>query len=69
MKKKITIQGMSCMHCVARVEKALADVGGKDVTVNLAAGDALGFFDASDDAIREAVEDMGFDVISIASLT
>jgi len=68
MKKKITVKGMSCMHCSARVEGALVAVGGRDVTVNLAEGTALGFFDATDDAIRQAVEKMGFQVVSVDTL-
>lgn len=29
MKKKIFIEGMSCMHCVNHVKEALEDIGAK----------------------------------------
>ena len=35
MKKTIYIEGMMCMHCAGRVEKALNDLPGVTATVDL----------------------------------
>lgn len=62
MKKTLKVNGMSCMHCVARVEKALSAVDGvTDVTVSLEKGEAVvgGNFDVA--AAVKAVTDAGYD--------
>ncbi len=65
MKKTINIKGMMCGKCTARVEKALTALGCKVVT-DLKAGTAVVEAGTLDDkALREAVEDLGFDVVSI----
>lgn len=64
--KKITIEGMSCGHCKARVEKALSELDGiTSAVVDLEAKTATIEGDASDEVIRETVDDAGYDVISI----
>ncbi|WP_298838004.1 heavy-metal-associated domain-containing protein [Clostridium sp.] len=67
MKKKILVEGMSCGHCVKHVSEALKEIGAKEVEVNLESklataeiGDSI-----SDDAIKAAIEDAGYDVIKI----
>ena len=62
MKKTLKVSGMSCMHCVARVEKAIASVDGvTDVKVSLENGEATvdGNFDVA--AAVKAVADAGYD--------
>ncbi|MBU5675759.1 heavy-metal-associated domain-containing protein [Alkaliphilus sp. MSJ-5] len=71
MKKKIMIEGMSCGHCSGRVEKALKDQGAvKEVTVDLAGKNAIVELsaDISDEAIKEIIEDAGYDVVDIENL-
>lgn len=67
MKKTLKIDGMSCGHCTARVEKALnalegvtAEVSleGKSATVNLAK-------EISDEALIQTVTDAGYEVVDI----
>lgn len=70
MKKILKIEGMSCNHCVAHVGDALKSVKGVKVTeVNLEKGIAL--VDAkdgvSDDAMKKAVADAGYAVVSITA--
>lgn len=67
MKKIINIEGMSCMHCVSRVEKALAGLKGvTDVQVDLKGKKAeVKAENISDEMLKEAVEDLGFDVTGI----
>lgn len=68
MKKEIRIEGMSCMHCKMRVEKALSSLdGASGVEVNLAEGKAYAEFssDVSDAVITEAIDDAGYDVLEI----
>lgn len=68
MKKVISIEGMRCGHCTASVDKALREIAGvSDVTVDLAAKKAeLEAADTvTDDALRKAVDDLGFQVSEI----
>lgn len=63
----IKIDGMSCMHCVRAVTKALEGIEGLgDVRVDLAKGEAS-FTETNpvDPAvIRERIAAVGFDVVS-----
>ena len=68
MNKTMKIDGMSCGHCSARVEKALNAIDGVSATVNLEekiASIALQR-EISDDVLRKAVEDAGYEVVSIS---
>lgn len=67
MKKIMVIEGMSCSHCSASVEKALNAISGvqakvdlnkKSATVNLQA-------DVKDETLKNAVEEAGYEVVSI----
>ncbi len=70
MIKTIRIEGMSCMHCVGAVKKALGAVAGVgEVTVDLEKKQAtveLKDPAVSDDALRHAIEEEGFQVVGIA---
>ena len=68
MVKPISIEGMHCEHCVKAVNDALAAVAGVDkVAVNLAGNNAVvEGADLNNAALTEAIEDIGFDVVSIA---
>jgi copper ion binding protein len=67
MKKTIAIEGMHCQHCVKAVTEALSELAGVDsATVSLEAKQAVVEGSAlSDDALRNAVEEVGFDVVGI----
>lgn len=67
MKRKIEINGMSCGHCVMHVKNALAEVEGLTV-LQVEIGKALVEGNASDETIKAAVEDMGYDVTSIKEI-
>ena len=57
------ITGMSCNHCRANVEKAIKAVPGvTSADVNLTDGQAIVHGSASPEAIRQAVESIGFGV-------
>ncbi len=66
MKKTIKIDGMHCEHCSGRVANALEALGLK-ANVTLADGIAAVEGDniPDDKILRDAVEDLGFDVIEI----
>ena len=68
MVKTIAIEGMHCQHCVQAVNEALAAVAGvTSVAVSLEQNNAVVNSENLDDAaLKEAVEDMGFDVTAIA---
>ena len=71
MKKKILIEGMSCAHCVARVEKAFqTQEGVKEVKVDLEGKNAIVELtkELSDQTLKEIVEDAGYDVVNIERL-
>lgn len=67
MKKIITIDGMSCGHCQAKVEQALNQIENVTAKVNLkkkqATIDMKG--NVTDESLQQAVENAGFVVVSI----
>ena len=64
--KTISIEGMSCGHCVNSVTEALKAVAGvTSVNVDLAGKKAVVEGTADDAALKAAVEDMGYDVVGI----
>ena len=67
MKKKILVEGMSCGHCVNHVSEALKEIGAKEVEVNLETKLATAEIgdNISDDVIKAAIEDVGYDVVKI----
>ena len=65
MEKKVTIEGMMCQHCAAHVTKALNALPGVTAVVDLDSKSAVVTGDVSDDAIRAAVEDAGYQVTGI----
>ncbi|HPE16595.1 MAG TPA: heavy metal translocating P-type ATPase [Oscillospiraceae bacterium] len=65
MKKIVRIEGMSCTHCSARVEKALNSIPGVSAHVDLAAKTAAVTGEASDEALRKAVTDAGYEVVGV----
>ncbi|MGK0465566.1 heavy-metal-associated domain-containing protein [Clostridium sp.] len=67
MKKKLFIEGMSCGHCANHVSEALKDIGAKDVEVNLDKKFATAEIseDITDEAIKGAIEEVGYDVVGI----
>lgn len=69
MKKIISIEGMSCNHCVAHVETALKGLSGVDkVKVDLKKNQAELKADSIDDQlIRDAVSEAGYTVTAIQS--
>lgn len=59
----VTVVGMSCNHCRKNVEKAIAAVDGvESVTVELSTGLATIVGSASREAIRKAVDEIGFSI-------
>ena len=67
MKKKIQLEGMSCNHCVNHVTEALKEIGATDVEVNLDKKLATAEVreDITDEVIKEAIEEVGYEVVSI----
>lgn len=60
-----TVEGMSCGHCKAAVEKAVAELHAK-AEVALAEKQVTITYDedkTTPEALREAIEDQGYDVI------
>lgn len=66
--KEVYIDGMSCMHCAAKVEKALASVSGvADVKVDLVNKKAVVKLkkDIDNATLKATVEDLGYNVTDI----
>jgi copper chaperone len=64
--KQVTLQvnGMSCQHCVNSIEKAVKEIGGA-AHVDLKNNSVTVEYDenkSSVDAIKEAIEEQGYDV-------
>ena len=69
MEKTMKITGMMCPHCEARVKKTLEGVAGvESAAVSHTAGTAVVTLngEVSDAVLKKAVEDQGYDVVSIA---
>lgn len=68
MKTTLNVQGMTCGHCEAAVKGALEELNGvSSVEVHLTSGKVDVTHDESkvkEEALREAVEDQGYDVES-----
>lgn len=59
---RIRVNGMSCGHCKARVEKGLSELDGVTaVHVDLAAGTATVEGDVTEDRLRTAIDDLGYE--------
>ena len=55
------IEGMSCNHCKASVEKAIRGLENvENVEIDLGKKEAVVTGKPSDDAVKKAVEDLGF---------
>ena len=65
MEKKVVIEGMMCPKCQAHVDKALNAIPGASATVDLDSKTATVSGGVSDEAIRAAVEEAGYQVVSI----
>jgi len=64
MKKEFKIEGMSCHHCVAAVQKSLAKINLKIFEVNI--GSAKVDFDENkigEDEIITAIQEAGYRVV------
>jgi copper chaperone len=62
----LKVEGMSCGHCVASVQKALSQVGVNKVNVNLEKKTVQVEYDdtsVSLKVIKEAIEEQGYDVV------
>jgi copper chaperone len=62
--REYTVQGMTCSHCVLSVREEVSEVDGvRSVDVDLDSGHlTVTGQDISDDAVREAVADAGYEV-------
>ena len=63
---ELTIQGMSCGHCVMHVKKALSELNGVNVQ-NVEIGKAIVEFDetvVTKQRIAKAIEEAGFKLLS-----
>ena len=67
MKKIIKIEGMSCEHCKARVDKVLNEIEGVNAKVDLKKKEAQVTLsaDVSDEKMKNIITEAGYEVISI----
>jgi Cu2+-exporting ATPase/Cu+-exporting ATPase len=63
--KVLSIDGMMCEHCVAHVTKALKGLEGEDALVSLENNEAYVTGPASDEDLKKAVADAGYEVTAI----
>ncbi|MDD4922440.1 MAG: heavy metal translocating P-type ATPase [Bacteroidales bacterium] len=65
--KTLLVEGMSCGHCSARVEKALNAIDGVEASVSLEDKSAKVKLtrEVSDETLKKAVEDAGYEVTGI----
>lgn len=65
MTKTIIIEGMSCMHCVNSVKDQLESLKGIDKIIEVQKGKAVIEGNISDNLLKDSIESLGFDVVSI----
>ena len=58
----LKINGMGCMHCVAKVTKTLEALGAKVISCEIGSCEIEGIQDVNQ--IRAAIENAGFELIS-----
>lgn len=63
MKYTIKTEGMGCAHCIKRVSETMNCLGAKIEKVEL--NDIVVELDKDEACVRDAIEELGFDVISI----
>lgn len=68
MKKTMIIEGMMCLHCTARVQKALEEIEGVTAVMDLDNKSASLTLEkpVDDETLKKAVTDAGYEVISIS---
>ncbi len=69
MTKKITIEGMSCQHCVKHVKEALEELDGiKSVKVSLESkyAEIELNHDVDNEKIKASIDEAGYEVTSIS---
>ena len=65
----LKIEGMSCSHCAATVERAIAACEGvEEVNVELASGTAMVKGNPDPTKVAEAVEQVGYKVLETRSV-
>ncbi|MCS4585779.1 heavy-metal-associated domain-containing protein [Clostridium perfringens] len=60
----LEIDGMSCSNCVRHVEATLLDVDGVDV-LEVEVGRAVVDTEVDEDTLRDALEEVGYELVSI----
>ena len=66
MKKRIQLVGMSCGHCVAHVKETLEALENTtDIQVDLGTQSVLVETGATDELIRQAIDEAGYTVLGI----
>jgi|GEM_PF-60351 len=68
MKKVLVVEGMSCGHCKAAVEKALKSVAGVEnavVDLNSKTAEVTLTGEVSGDVLSKAVTDAGYEVVEV----
>ena len=71
MTKKLLIEGMTCAHCVKHVEEALNELDGViSAKANLEEKNAHVKLDQdiSDNMFKEAIEEVGYELIEILAV-
>lgn len=71
MKKRVLIEGMSCVHCAKHVKDALLELKGIsniEVILEENAAEFEATSEVTEEEIKNAIEDAGYDVKDIISL-
>ena len=66
MKYCIKLNGMGCAHCISRITLALNSIGADIISVEL--NKAVIDYGNDTSPIKEAVEDLGFELVSIEAM-
>ncbi|MBO4384681.1 MAG: heavy-metal-associated domain-containing protein [Clostridia bacterium] len=63
---RVKTEGMGCPHCIMRVTNAINALGA--AVRNMELNDFTVDYSGDSETLREAIEDLGFDVVSIENI-
>ena len=71
MKKKLSIEGMSCQHCVNHVTEALKEIEGVrsvKVTLETKSAEVDLVNDVDESKLKDAIDEVGYELVKVETI-